>query len=169
MKADGRLPFSQVPVMAVDGQTIAQSGAIIRYCGKLSGLYPTKDDILAAKIDEVLGFLDDFAGAEFKHYGMGKEVVRTGRKEFVAKTGPAMLERLEAVLQQNKASGEWMCGSSLTIADLGAYVVFGNVKNGFVDHVPTSLFDKYPRITASYNAVCKHPKLASWIKDHPWK
>jgi prostaglandin-H2 D-isomerase / glutathione transferase len=169
MKADGRLPFNQLPVMAVDGQTIAQSGAILRYCGKLSGLYSSKDNILAAKTDEVLGFLDDFMGALFKQRGAGEEVVRTGRKEFVAKTGPAMLGGLEGVLEQNKASSEWMCGSSLTIADLGAYVAFGNVMNGFVDHVPTNLFDKYPRIMASYNAVCKHPKLASWIKDHPWK
>ena len=31
------------PCLEVDGEVIAQSGAIIRYCGKLAGLYPEAD------------------------------------------------------------------------------------------------------------------------------
>ena len=34
-KSDGRLPFGQVPILVVDGETIAQTGAIARFCGKL--------------------------------------------------------------------------------------------------------------------------------------
>ena len=41
MKHDGTLPFAQLPVLQVDGKTIAQTGAIARFCGKLSGLYPS--------------------------------------------------------------------------------------------------------------------------------
>ena len=43
MKTDGTFPFGQFPVLQVDGNTIAQTGAIARFCGKLSGLYPSKD------------------------------------------------------------------------------------------------------------------------------
>ena len=37
-------PFKQLPVLEVDGKIFAQTGAIARYCGKLSGLYPKDDD-----------------------------------------------------------------------------------------------------------------------------
>ena len=34
------LPFHQIPCLIVDGISIAQTGAIARFCGKLGGLYP---------------------------------------------------------------------------------------------------------------------------------
>ena len=46
LKANGKLkdgtsiPFRQLPVLVVDGHSIAQSGGIARICGKLSGMYP---------------------------------------------------------------------------------------------------------------------------------
>ena len=60
MKATGELPeggyapFWQVPVLEVDGNPIAQTAGIARFCGKLTGLYPRDNDFLAAKVDEVL-------------------------------------------------------------------------------------------------------------------
>ena len=45
LKANGKLkdgtsiPFRQLPVLVVDGHSIAQSGGIARICGKLSGMY----------------------------------------------------------------------------------------------------------------------------------
>ena len=45
------IPFHQLPCLVVDGVSIAQTGAIARFCGKLSGLYPENDSFEAAKID----------------------------------------------------------------------------------------------------------------------
>ena len=39
--------------------TIAQTGAISRFCGKLSNLYPKDDDLLAAQIDQFIDLLTD--------------------------------------------------------------------------------------------------------------
>ena len=51
MRTEGIFPFGQFPVLQVDGKNIAQTGAIARFCGKLSGLYPTENDFYAAKIN----------------------------------------------------------------------------------------------------------------------
>ena len=59
MRTEGIFPFDQFPVLQVDGKTIAQTGAIARYCGKLSGLYPTENDFNAAKVDEVIDLATD--------------------------------------------------------------------------------------------------------------
>jgi prostaglandin-H2 D-isomerase / glutathione transferase len=45
-------------VLTVDGETVAQSAAILRYAGKLSGLYPL-NYIEAAKCDAVLDSIAD--------------------------------------------------------------------------------------------------------------
>ena len=39
-KESGVSPFGHAPVLEVDGKPIALTGAIARYCGKLSGHYP---------------------------------------------------------------------------------------------------------------------------------
>ena len=39
-----KVPFHQLPVIEVDGEIIGQTGAIARYCGKISNLY-SKDNI----------------------------------------------------------------------------------------------------------------------------
>ena len=59
MKTDGTFPFVHFPVLQVDGKTIEQTGAIARFCGKLSGLYPSKDEFAAAKVDEVIDLATD--------------------------------------------------------------------------------------------------------------
>lgn len=55
MKEKKQLSFGQLPALSIDdGATIVQSAAIMRYVGKLAGLYPTNDDIKAAKIDSIM-------------------------------------------------------------------------------------------------------------------
>merc|ERR1712018_48865 len=58
-KESGIAPFGQVPILEVDGKVIAQTGAIARYCGKVSGFYPKDDDFAAAKIDEIIDTATD--------------------------------------------------------------------------------------------------------------
>ena len=53
------MPFHQMPVLVVDGRSIAQRGGIARFCGKLSGLYPTDDHLKAAQIDQFVDFTTD--------------------------------------------------------------------------------------------------------------
>ncbi len=53
-----RVPFHQLPVIEVDGKIIGQTGAIARYCGKVSDLY-SDDDFNAAKIDQIIDAATD--------------------------------------------------------------------------------------------------------------
>ena len=69
MKENGDLPYGQVPLLAVDNKHyIAQSAAIMRYLGKLSGLYPS-DPIKAALVDSIIDEENDlFAGLTCSRY-----------------------------------------------------------------------------------------------------
>lgn len=57
-KTAGEYPFGQLPVMVIDGQTIAQSQGLLRYAGKLAGLYPS-DAKQALLVDEMVGAVED--------------------------------------------------------------------------------------------------------------
>ena len=68
-------PFGALPVLEVDGQTVAQSNAINRYVGKLADLYPS-DPWQAALCDETMEAVEDIAtkiGATFSLPGRAKE------------------------------------------------------------------------------------------------
>lgn len=51
-------PFRQLPVMTIDGKVSCQSRALLRYIGKLAGLYPT-DPLAALHVDAVIEALAD--------------------------------------------------------------------------------------------------------------
>ena len=53
-------PFGALPVLELDGQTVAQSNAINRYVGKLAGLYPS-DAWQAALCDESMDAVEEIA------------------------------------------------------------------------------------------------------------
>ena len=53
------IPFHQFPCLVVDGISIVQTGGIIRFCGKLSGMYPKDDALEAARIDQFIDLATD--------------------------------------------------------------------------------------------------------------
>jgi glutathione S-transferase len=62
-KAAGTLPMGQLPVLDLEDdagnkKTIPQSGAILRYVGKLTGSYPS-DPVQAMEVDVVIDALED--------------------------------------------------------------------------------------------------------------
>ena len=69
LKQESKLPFGQLPVLQVSEDTfLSQSAAIMRYIGKLGGLYP-KDPIAAALVDAVMDEEHDlFAGISIVRY-----------------------------------------------------------------------------------------------------
>lgn len=168
-KASGRLPFGQLPILTVKNTVFTQSDGILRYCGKQAGLYPRDDDLAAFAIDEVLGVVQDVTQAIFKDRGLEKEQLKTARRETVKVAFPKFFGGLEKIVKGRAAHDEWLCGNSITVADLSMYYVIGNICHGFVDHISEQDLQAYPRIMASYKAVEKNPKISSWNQKHPWK
>lgn len=55
---EGKYPFGSVPVLEVDGVTYAQSVGILRYVGRLGGLYPDAP-LAGLAIDQIVGGVED--------------------------------------------------------------------------------------------------------------
>lgn len=54
------LPYGQVPILHIDDETVAQSKAIARYVGKLARVYPQKNILHAAFVDEWMELHTEF-------------------------------------------------------------------------------------------------------------
>ena len=156
-------PFRQIPVMEVDGQVIGQTGGIARFCGKLSGLYPKNDDMLAAQIDQILDAATDITnlvGLTMREKDLDKRKLE--RQKLSKETLPKWFGFLEDLLQENKIS-EWFAGDKMSVADLAIWRLLGWIISGMLEHVPTTLLDTFPKLEKLYKRVDSHPKVQEWI------
>lgn len=150
---DGFASFYTLPVVKIDGVEYSQSHAILRYAGKLSGLYPD-DPLPALRVDEITDTCEDIVNKIFA--AKGKE----GREKFMEEWFPRYFNTLEDLL--GSADGPFVLGETLSIADLRLYVLCYSLKKGVFDHVPADALDKYPNVGKCYDAVAQQEKVAQW-------
>lgn len=79
LKTGGKLPFGSIPVMEIDGDMVAESDAMLRYVGKLTGLYP-ENLVDAMKVDMVMDALRTIAGKVLDNPDKSEEY-RTERQD----------------------------------------------------------------------------------------
>ena len=158
-------PFKQLPVLDVDGKIFAQTGAIARFCGKLSGLYPKNDDYKAALIDQII------EGAQDINYlvtlsGRDKDLERKkiARDILATRHLPKWFQFLEDLLKQNTES-IYFVGSDLTIADLAIWRLLGWLKSGMLDGVPSTILDNYENLNKLREQIYKNPKVIKWMNE----
>ncbi len=162
MKAEGLFPFGQFPILKVDGKTIAQTGAIARFCGKISGLYPTDNDFYAAKVDEVIDLATDITfkiRPALKEQNSNKSMLM--RKELTETVLPIWLGFMETLLERNGNTG-YFVNDSLTVADLAAWRLCGWISGGIIDGIPETILEKFPLLSNHQDKISKFPKVVEW-------
>ena len=164
MRTEGIFPFGQFPVLHVDGKTIAQTGAIARFCGKLSGLYPTENDFYAAKVDEVIDLATDIT-VKIRPSLIEKEPEKKMemRRELVETVLPNWLGFMETLLEKNGKTG-YFVDDSLTVADLAAWRLCGWISGGVIDGIPETILDGFPLLNSHQSHISNLPKVAEWLE-----
>lgn len=152
LKAAGALPFGSLPVVDVASPagtvTAAQSNAILRYVGRLTGLYPVDDAVRALKVDEALDLGEDLYHVIGPSMGESDAARRMAmRKVLAEETLPRWGGFLERLLVANGRTG-FVVGDSLTVADLKLHWVVDKLTNGTLDGIPTSVLDGFPALAA---------------------
>ena len=155
-----QMPFQQLPVLEVDGQSIAQSNTINRYVGRLAGLYPT-DDLQAARVDEVMDAVEDISTKISHTMRLDEAAKKLAREALVAGPLPRYLQQIEARL--NAGGGEWFAENRLTVADLKCYYWVRWLVSGALDHIPADLVDEHaPLLTRHAERVKTEPRIAAY-------
>jgi len=165
MKRDGVLPFGQVPVLIVDGEIIAQTGAIARFCGKLSGLYPTTDHLAAAKIDQYIDAATDITNQVSPTMRIKDEAAKLEARAALATQGlPKSLANLERLAKQSTSG--FLVGDSLTIADVAIWRLLGWLKGGILDGIPTDILTPFEALERHQEHIGSQAEISAWMAKY---
>eukprot|EP01134_Creolimax_fragrantissima_P006381 CFRG6381T1 len=154
-----KTPFGMVPVLEVEGQVYAEGYAILRYAGKLSGLYP-EDPLQALRVDEVLAVIEtSFVPALGRTFFMTDEAEKKAERERIASDVlPPFLKVLDEY-----AKGGYFVEDKLTIADIAMYEFI--VQCAFLSDMPKDLFEKYSNIMGVAEHCKNEPKLKEYYAN----
>ena len=156
-----RVPFHQFPVIEVDGEIIGQTGAIARYCGKISNLY-SDDNINAAKIDQVIDAATDITNLVSPTIREKDEQKKLEDRLLLKnKLLPRWFKYLENILSED--TSEWFVENKMTIADIAMWRLLGWLTSGIIDGIPPSIIDNYPKLKNIHYKVHHHPKVQEWM------
>lgn len=153
-------PFGQVPTLQVDGVQVTQCDSILRYAGKLAGLYPA-DAFQALLCDEVMYVVEEAGVRMGPSFRMTGDAQREARTALVNSSMPVYLAWLQGQLQAH--GGEYFADNRLTVADLKVFVDVRALNSGRLDHVPTDLVEKVaPALNAHMQRVAQTPAVAQY-------
>ena len=156
------IPFNQLPVLEIDGNIVGQTGAIARYCGKLSDLYP-EDNFLAAKVDQIIDTATDITNLVSPTVREKDEVIKKVMRDKLAnKLLPRWFNYLENLLQKENHS-QWFADNKMSIADIAVWRLLGWLKSGILDGVPKNICDNFTKLNNIHLEVHKHPKVQEWM------
>jgi len=154
-------PFKRVPLLRVDDVELSQGNTIIRYVGKLAGLYPS-DALEAAYCDEAMDAVEDIVSKQVVTMSIEDEAEKKAAREALA-AGPLALylQGVQAMLEAR--GGEYFADGRLTVADLKVMVWVRSLRAGILDYVPADLPDTVaPKLVEHLDRVLDHPKVAEY-------
>ncbi len=152
--------FHALPVLEIDGRQVTQSNALLRYVGKLVGLYPA-DDLQALHCDEAMDAVEDLNHAVGRTFGLQGDAMKQAREELVKGRLATYVKGLDALLA--RGGGEYFADGRLTVADLKVFVETRNLAKGVLDHVPTDLVERLaPALAQHRERIANDPRVVAY-------
>lgn len=130
--------FTCTPELDIDGVTVTQSNSMLRYVGKMAGLYP-EDDLQALYCDEAMDAVEDMLHQIVGTFGLEGDALKAAREELVDRWLTVFIRGLAEILE--RGGGEYFADNRLTVADLKVFVQVRSLRSGTLDHVPTDLVE----------------------------
>lgn len=151
-KLKAEQPYGQVPVLTVDGQKIAQSGAICRFIGRNYGM-DGENAIQSAMIDAAFETITDCRKA---FYAAKDDAEK--KANFFNKT----LVDTFAGLEKNVAGATFFQGSKMSYADVAFYYLVCYVSEG--DKVATEkALVNSPKLNKIYETIAGDSKITAYV------
>jgi glutathione S-transferase len=155
-----KTPFQGLPTLEADDRLVTQSNSILRYVGKLAGLYP-RDDVQALLCDEVMDAVEDIGSRIGRTIELAPDLKKKAREELAAGPIARHLEQLQAKLQG--AGGQYFVEKRLTVADLKAFMWIRWLRSGALDHIPKDIVERVaPLLVTHFERVIAQPKIAEY-------
>jgi glutathione S-transferase len=158
MKAD--MPFGAMPVLEIPGKgPLAHSNAILVFIGRQHGLHPG-DAFEAARHEALMCAVEELRHTITPTLRITDPEQKRQAREVLAANE---LRTWGGYIERQLGDGPFIGGAMLQVADLKLYMAARWLTTGTVDHVPTTVFDEYPKLLRLYHAVDEHPGVKAWL------
>jgi glutathione S-transferase len=153
-------PFGSVPTLEVPGKPVlAQSNAILVYVGREHGLHPS-DTFEAARHEALMAYAEELRHNVGPVLRIKDEPERTAKRTELATT---YIPTWAGFAERQLGDGPFVAGEKLHVVDLKLYMVMRWFISGTVDHVPTTVFEPFPKLLRLFRAVADHPGVKAWV------
>lgn len=160
MQTRSAMPFRCAPVLAIDDVLVTQSNAMLRYVGKMAGMYP-QDPLQALYCDETMGVIEDLLHHVVHTFGLEGDELKAAREKLVDGWISTIVKGLEELLQ--RGGGRYFADDRLTVADLKVFVQIKSLRSGTLDHVPADLVDQIaPALVEHQERVAEDPAVQAY-------
>jgi glutathione S-transferase len=137
---------------------LAQSNAILVFIGRSHGLHP-KDDFEAARHEAVMQYVEELRANVSPTLRIEDPVEKKKAREPLAATYlPTWGARAERQIEK----GPFFAGEKLNVVDVKLYSAVRWFASGAVDHIPSTVFADFPKLTRIYDSVREHPGVKAW-------
>ena len=160
MKTRSAMRFTCSPTLEIDGIEVTQSNSMLRYVGKLAGLYPA-DDLQALYCDEAMDAVEDLLHQVVHTFGLEGGELKQAREKLVEGWIATFVKGFADLLA--RGGGEYFADGRLTVADLKIFMQIRSLRSGTLDHVPTDLVDKLaPDLVEHQERIASDPVVAGY-------
>jgi len=157
-KKEGKYACGLPQLKLPNGKVFTQSFAILRYAGKLAGLYP-EDPEQALACDVVMDVVFDLMAKV--PGGDTPDVKKKAREEYAATKMKNYTDELSRLIDTNP--GTFAVGNSITIADLALFFYTDCIMTGNFDHVDKGYLSAWPSVVAVDALIRKDPVVTNFL------
>ena len=147
------IPFHQLPCLKVNDMSIAQTGAISRFCGKLSNLYPKNDDLLAAQIDQFIDILTDITTL------ISFTQVENRDADFLN----SINRKLSILNKSMDEKNDYIVKDYFSVADIAIWSFMCWLTGGNIESVPQDIGKNYTNIISLCRKIDKKDIIQKWV------
>jgi prostaglandin-H2 D-isomerase / glutathione transferase len=152
-------PYGAMPMFELPGKpAIGHSNAILVLIGRQNKLHPS-DAFEAAQHEGMMNHVEDMRAV----LGPTTRMADAAEKKKVRETiASEYLPSWGAFAEKNIATGPFFGGSALNVVDLKVYMTVKWILGGKLDHIPTTVFNAFPKLMRTYTAVSEDTRVVAW-------
>jgi glutathione S-transferase len=152
-------PFGGLPLLEMPGHPVlAQSNAILVLVGRRHGLHP-KDDFEAARHEAMMCYVEDLRAHVSPTIRITDETEKKKAREALV---ASYLPTWGANVEKQLGDGPFFGGAALHVVDLKLFLAVRWFNGGKVDHIPSTIFAPFPKLTRLHDAVRDDARVKAW-------
>ena len=154
-----KTPFGGMPVLEMPGRApLGESNAILVFIGRQHDLHP-KDDFEAARHEAVMSQVEILRAVLGQTLRITDEAEKKSAREGLA---ASFLPTWGENVDKQIGDGPFFAGSKVHVVDLKLYMTVRWLAGGKMDHIPTTIFSRLPRLTRVHDAVRDDARVKAW-------